>query len=354
MSKSLKKHTKTNDKKGIIFIYHYFKFLDNPILSSLLSLLTCFNSFNIENSIPVSESLPISQLINEYINNELPITELLLSNNLSSSVILTLLKSISTVKYDAVIKLTIINIDLSESGEYLSNALKCLSNLNELDLTSCCINSTAMELIASSLINPKSLPISSLTLNYNPLNRHGLASVVSTLSLLPKVTKLSISDINIVGYDIEPLHIFIKSKFCKLNYLNLENNRLGHDGIQLLSDALARNNTINDLNLSMTSFDYTDPLSLQALVRAVVLNDNLEHVNIDGNRIDDEGGLFLLEHLGFAKHLKSFIVTPFMSRKIFSILADKYSRKAVVVVFFLHILSIILIEKSCREKENIR
>lgn len=65
--------------------------------------------------------------------------------------------------------------------------------------------------------------------------------------------------------------------------MNLDGNSFGEGGIRLLAESLADNRTLSRISLAYN--DFSDLLTVRLVARAILLNETLVDVNIDGNSI---------------------------------------------------------------------
>jgi hypothetical protein len=63
------------------------------------------------------------------------------------------------------------------------------------------------------------------------------------------------------------------------------------------------------------------------LVRAILLNPAITELNIDGNPIGDQAALYMLEALRDCKTLKKLVVSPYLSRAVFTLLMTAFGGK---------------------------
>jgi hypothetical protein len=65
--------------------------------------------------------------------------------------------------------------------------------------------------------------------------------------------------------------------------LNLDGNAFGEGGVRALAEAVADNRSLTRLSLAYN--DFADLLTVRLVARAILLNESLIDVNIDGNSI---------------------------------------------------------------------
>jgi len=91
----------------------------------------------------------------------------------------------------------------------------------------------------------------SFAMRYSPIDiSRSVADIITALSMHPQLTKLCLSDINIGRNECMALSTLLRCTITQLEILNLSYNNINNEGVELLVQALSKNNQLQDLDLS--------------------------------------------------------------------------------------------------------
>ncbi|XP_078390049.1 NACHT, LRR and PYD domains-containing protein 3-like [Cetorhinus maximus] len=173
--------------------------------------------------------------------------------------------------------------NLGDSGvKLLSDALRnpdC--KIQKLELDDVGLTETCAEDLASALSANQSL--TDLNLNDNKLGDSGLKLLsVALRNATCKIRKLKLDNVGVT--DIKDLASALSTN-RSLTYLNLNDNKLENSGVKLLSAAL-RNTTCKIRKLKLDNVGVTD---IKDLASALSTNQSLISLNLNDNKLGDSG-----------------------------------------------------------------
>ena len=137
------------------------------------------------------------------------------------------------------------------------------------------------------------ISLMALNINDNKIGLNGIRALAQVLPKMPALIELNISNNKIGNKSLE----ILANSFAQQNqikFLELEHNNIGSRGIESFSDFLVSNKTLRELSISNNKIRNKGAI---ALARALEKNTTLQDLDIAYNHISKKGGAKLAESL---------------------------------------------------------
>ena len=183
----------------------------------------------------------------------------------------------------------------------ISNSLKNLINLTQINLSSNNLNDEAIKNIFKFL--NKDSKLNNLDLSWNNITSNGFAFLVKTIS----TNKLKIKEINICGNKItdDGYKSFCEEvkigTFNYLNKINFSNNSLGDETMFLFNSFFNNFVNLNEIDFSYNNITDNGVINFSAVINDLV--DNISFIDISNNKLSDALKCFFGE-LGIPFNIK--------------------------------------------------
>lgn len=232
------------------------------------------------------------------------------------------MKSLVAVNYEGLKQLRFWGCGFGDLGvKFIAEGLRSLPGVKHLEIMDCLVSPKGCEYLASVLQNITQAQLRTLRLDCNNIGSTGAAVLSRGLSFNSCLKTLSLKHCNIEKEGGEAIGVLLATKVTAIETLEMEGNELGNDGIIALCAGLRSNDSLTDIDLSLTKFG-GDTNAILALAAAFRTTPKLKWINLDGNLIGDEGLQTLLDNLADVKHIQFIDVTPFLSPEVLKLLHD--------------------------------
>lgn len=132
-----------------------------------------------------------------------------------------------------------------------------------------------------------------LLISYNDLYGKGIDQLMCSISSLPQLIELDITDINMLTNGAIVLGKFLQQN-TSLRSLNISNNFIRDDGMTAICNGLQLNNNTTLVQLLSVNCSIQSTVSISNMLKK---NDVLKHLNISTNNFGDDGFAAIVEAL---------------------------------------------------------
>lgn len=177
----------------------------------------------------------------------------------------------------------------------LISIFQTLQNLEELDLSGNIIEAVGLEALLPCLMVP-ACKMKCLELNHCKLEDEGVNHCIKVLTLSQnQITHLGLAGNSITNDGVGKIAKALSSPECKVRSLNLSFNIIGDEGVENLSLSMSSQNCVlQELDLSQNEIQSQ---GCKYLAGAIRKHNCLEKLNLEGNKVGDEGAAQLLSAL---------------------------------------------------------
>ena len=300
-------------------------------ITNLIILTDKFNSLNIRLSDTLSDSNTLNKLLRK-ISLKRQFTSLgfyikYLDDNLLS-VFLDFIGKLqeSVINLKIMVKYGEKDKEEETVEKILENILKNEGNgLEILNLSECKIGTKkSMQLLEKIIIKNKNLKY--LEINKRAIFKECFNIDISNIKVVKLINcqiktinylsldKLNLSKNNICLDGLKKLSFLLSDDKCSLTKLNLSNNLIGDDGCVILSEGIAKNNSLISLNLSSNNILNKGVVELAKNLRGETGNKTIKKLNLSQNEIENSG---LIEFCFYLKNeVNRFIKINFSNNNL--------------------------------------
>ena len=287
-------------------------------ITNLIILTDKFNSLNIRLSDTLTDSNTLSKLLRK-ISLKRQFTSLgFYIKYLDESLLAIFLDFIGKLQESVTnLKIMVKYKEKSKEEEIVEKILENVlknegSGFEILDLSECRIaTEKSLELLETIIKKNKNLK--SLVISHRPIFKECFNLSISNIQNV-KLINCQLSYINHLPLDIlnlsynniskdglKKLSKLLSEEKCTLTKINLSNNYIGDDGCTILSEGIAKNNSLISLNLSSNNILNRGVIDIAKSLRSETGNKTIRKLNLSQNEIENSG---LIEFCTFLKKEK--------------------------------------------------
>ena len=163
------------------------------------------------------------------------------------------------------------NLSSENNMKLLEQIISKNKNLQNLEINDSIVHNKCFSIDISNVINAKISGCGLLYINYLPIDI------------------LNISNNNIGKEGIEQLAELISDEKCSLAKLNISNNLIGDEGAIILSQGIAKNNSLIAINLSSNHILNSGIIELAKSLKSNSGNKTIKKLNLSKNEIENTG-----------------------------------------------------------------
>jgi len=198
-----------------------------------------------------------------------------------------------------VLNLTNRHLD-NDDIEMISIAMQNNLDIQELNLSGVSLDYEGVEILAEGIAANKN--ITSLNLHNSDINDEKLELICGALILNISLKKLNISD-NDIKHDVEHLCKMIRGNE-NIQSLDISYNDIDAKSMQIITNAIAVNNSIEKLNLSHMGSICHPNIDIE-VIKTLSTNKHLSSIHLSNNNIHYQKLLSILECLADSKNIIS-------------------------------------------------
>jgi len=163
------------------------------------------------------------------------------------------------------------------------------NNLTEINVTDCRVVAEGIRQFSLAL-GDCNKSLKSISFQSNTIEDGHLVPIITALSMHPQLTELCLSNMNMGRNECTALATLFRCTTSELQKLNLDRNSINDEGVELLVQALLKNNHLQYLNLLCNEdITITGWKAVATLLEMPCCN--LKSLDVDYNNIGNEGAL---------------------------------------------------------------